>query len=421
MSTSKTLRSFRARILTPEPSAKEHVPPLRFEEDAVLVVAASGEIVSVEPFSSAAPGPVLDLRPCVIAPGFVDAHVHFPQARVVGRAVGPLLDWLETTIFPEEQRFSDEAYAREVAAEFFPRLAELGTTAAGVYATSSPIAARVAFEAAKEVGLLAQIGLVLMDRGAPDRLLVPEDRAVADLVDLLVRCGGDDRVRLAVTPRFALSCSPGLLARAAAFAAENRLLLQTHLSENMAECEATLAAFPGARDYLGVYEAAGISGERALFAHAIHLSESELLRIQAAGSKIVHCPDSNAFLGSGRMRLADMLRRRIQVGLGSDVAAGRTLDMRRIAASAYDTALAEGDPVSPETVFALATWGGAQVLGLGARTGALTPGRRADFVVIDVPSYTRSKADVLSHLVFDSDTTKVARTYLAGQLQHRRD
>ena len=418
MSADPRRRAYRGRVLTPVPAPGARVPKLRFEEDAVVVVGADGRIVAVEPFSRAAPRPVLDLHPHVLAPGFADVHVHLPQTRVIGSAVGPLLDWLAKAVFPEEQRFSDEAYAAAVASEFYRRMLSFGTTCAGVYAASSPASARAAFEGASRAGLLAQIGLVLMDRGAPAPLLVPRDRALADLAALRERHRDDPSLRLAVTPRFALSCSPELLAAAAAFASAEGLLVQTHLSENLAECKETLAAFPGAPDYLGVYEAFGLLTERSLFAHAIHLSASEWARIARSGARVAHCPDSNAFLGSGRMRLREALRRGVPVGLGSDVAAGRTFDMRRVAASAYDAALAEREPVSPDELFALATWCGADVLGFGDVAGALTPGRRADLAVIDVPAYARTRDDVLGHVLFASDATPVVRTYVAGERVH---
>lgn len=409
-------RSFRGRIVTPVPAAGVRVPPLRFLEDGVVVVDVDGQIAAVEPYSRDAPGPVLDLRPHVITPGFVDAHVHFPQARVVGGATGSLLEWLDRTVFPEEARFSDEAYAREVAGSFFGRMLGFGTTSAGIYASSSPVAARVAFESAAEVGMLAQVGLVLMDRGAPADLLVPRDRAMADLTALLASHGARDDVRLAVTPRFALSCSRELLRDAGAFAARHGLLVQTHLSENLGEVEATRAAFPEAPDYFGVYEQAQLAGERSLFAHGIHLSPSEWDRIAASRSSLVHCPDSNLFLGSGRMRLREAMRRGIRTALGSDVAAGRTLDMRRIASAAYDTALAEREPVTPEELLSLVTWCGADALGFGDLTGALTPGRRADFVVIDVPEHARTVNDLLGQALFASDSTPVYRTFVAGRV-----
>jgi guanine deaminase len=412
------LRSYRGRILTTVPAAAGSPPALRFEEDGLLVVDAAGQIVAVERFTKSAPRPVLDLHPCVIAPGFTDAHLHFPQTRVVGSATGPLLDWLDRTVFPEEMRFRDGAYAREVATEFFARLLAAGTTSAGIYATSSPIATNIAFEHAEQIGLLAQIGLVLMDRGAPAGLTVPRERAMTHLAAVESRWRHHAHLRVAVTPRFALSCSEDLLRDAAAFAAEKGLFSQTHLAENEGEGEATLAAFPFESDYLGVYEAAGLVGERSLFAHAIHLSRSEWDRLAKSGARLVHCPDSNFFLGSGRMRLREALRRGIRVGLGSDVAAGRTFDMRRIAASAYDTALAEREPVSQDELFALATWGGANALGFGEATGALTPGRRADFVVLDVPAYVRSTSDVLGQVLFASDATPVVRVHVGGRLVH---
>jgi guanine deaminase len=408
-------RAYRGRVLTPVPAGGARVPELRFLEDGVVIVGPSGLIESVEPASPNAPRPALDLHPHLIVPGFADAHVHYPQTRVVGAATGGLLDWLERTVFPEEMRFGDAAYAGEVAGEFFGKLRAAGTTCAGIYATSSPVSAAVAMERAEAIGMLAQVGLVLMDRGAPEGLLVPRERALADQAALLAAHGGPD-VRPAVTPRFALSCSRELLRDAGAFAAERRLFVQTHLSENEGEIAATRAAFPEAPDYFGVYEEAGLAGERSLFAHAIHLSPREWDAVAGTRSPLVHCPDSNLFLGSGRMRLREALRRGIRVALGSDVGAGRTFDMRRIAAAAYDTALAERDPVSPEELFSLATWCGAEALGFGDRAGALTPGRRADFAVLDVPAHARSQHDVLGHALFASDATPVVRTYLAGRL-----
>lgn len=413
MISAKRARSYRGRVLTtrPEQSASE----LHFEEDGVIVVGEDGTILFLGPYSTDVPHPVVDFHPYVITPGFADVHVHYPQTRVVGQATGPLLDWLSNTVFPEESKFVDSAYARQVAGEFYGHLINAGTTCAGIYATSAKSAAQTAIQHALNLGLSAQVGLVLMDRGAPGPLLVSREQALSDLAELLRFTSGQERIKLAVTPRFALSCTPALLRDAGAFAAQNKLPVQTHLSENVEECKATLAAFPGCPDYLSVYESAGLVHERALFAHAIHLSDSEVDRMVRAGAKVAHCPDSNLFLGSGTMSLRSLLSRGIKVGLGSDVAAGRTFDMRRIAASAYDVALLQKAPVSPDELFAMLTFGGAHVLGFGETTGALTVGRRADFLVIDVPEYTRRKSDILGQLLFASDTCKVVRTFLAGK------
>ena len=302
-----------------------------------------------------------------------------------------------------------------VAGEFVGRLLAAGTTCAGVYATSSKLSALVAFEAADRAGLLARIGLVLMDRGAPDGLLVPKERALSDMREILERYRDHERLHLAVTPRFALSCSAELLRESAAFAAENGLFVQTHLSENEKEGEATLEAFPGAADYFGVYEAAGLAGERSVFAHAIHLRRASGTASRGAEGGSLTAPTRTSSSAAGACGSAR--RSRAAFAWGSAATWGRGARSTCGASRRPRTTRRSrsGSPISPEALFALATWGGADALGYGAVAGALTPGRRADFVVLDVPAHARSLSDVLGHLLFASDTTKVLRTYVAGR------
>lgn len=402
-------RAYRGRLLTPLSGGG-----LRYLDDAVIVV-EDGHITSVSPWESAPPRPVHDLRPAVLVPGFVDTHVHFPQTRVIGHAGAPLLEWLEGTIFPEEARFAEAAYARAVAAELVAALAAAGTTTASVYSTSGESATHILFEALAASGLRALAGLTLMDEDCPAPLRVPRAEAMASCARLAARWHGHDGGRLGfvVTPRFALSASRALMEDAARFAADRALLVQTHLSEQPAEGAAVLAKHPFAADYLGVYEAVGLLGSRTLFAHAIHLSASEWDRIAASGARVAHCPDSNFFLGSGRMSLAAARARGVPVGLGSDVAAGRSFDMRRAMAHAYDNALCLGDRVSAEELFTMATLGGARALGLDAVTGSLEAGKEADFVALALPSPAATAAEVLAQVTFAGEV-RVVTAFVRG-------
>jgi guanine deaminase len=402
------MSAYRGRLLTPTEGAG-----LSYLEDAVLVVEA-GRVVSVSPWSAKAPI-VHDLRPAVITPGFVDTHVHFPQTRAIGRAGAPLLEWLESTIFPEEARFAEEGHARAVAADFVAALAAAGTTTASVYSSSNEHATHVLFEALAASGLRAKAGLTLMDQRCPDALRVPRGDAMAACARLADRWHGHDGGRLgfAVTPRFALSCSRALMEDAARFAKERGLLVQTHLAEHPAEGTAVLAEHPFAADYLGVYEAVGLVGPRSLFAHSIHLSASEWDRLAAHGSAIAHCPDSNFFLGSGRMRLAEAQARNVAVGLGSDVAAGRSFDIRRAMAYAYDNALCVDHRTTAGELFAMATLGGARALGLDGVTGSLVPGKDADFVALRLPAPADTLEAVLAQIAF-SDGVRVERAFVRG-------
>jgi guanine deaminase len=399
----------RGRALAPRADAH------RFDliPDALLEIGADGRFLRVEP---APPGcDVPETHPgAVLLPGFVDTHVHFPQTRVVGSATGPLLDWLARTVFAEESRFAERTYAEVVAREFCDALIAQGTTCAAIYGSSHPEATDALFAELDRRGLRGFAGLTLMDRGAPAEVLMPAPWALEACRALADRWHGHDggRLQFAVTPRFALSCTSELMRGAGRLAAERGLLVQTHLSENRAEIEATHDVFPECADYLAVYERHGLVGERSIFGHAIWLSEGEWVRMAARNAAIAHCPDSNFFLGSGLMPLRKALDRGVRVGLGSDVGAGRTFSLRRVAARAYDVALLRDAPVAPEALLWHATLGGARALGIADRVGRLAPGYDADLVAVDVPAHA---GDLFDALLFRDDHGPARAAYVRGR------
>jgi guanine deaminase len=318
----------------------------------------------------------------LLLPAFVDAHVHLPQLDIRARWGLPLLAWLERHVYPAEAAFADPAFAERAARRFFAALAAVGTGTAGVFATVHAEATDRAFAAAEASGLRAVIGKVLMDRGAPFALLEPAAEGVAATRALAERWegAGGGRLHVAVTPRFAPACSEGLLAAAGEAAREAGLRIQTHLAESADELEAVRRLFPDAPDYLAVYERAGLSGERSVFAHSIHLGESAFDRLAARGAAVAACPSSNAFLGSGVFPLAVARSSGVEIALGSDVGAGPQL-------SVLDAArhLAYLDRPEPAEILYRATLGGARALGLEGTTGRLAPGLAADVLVLEPP------------------------------------
>ena len=121
--------------------------------------------------------PVVDLRGGMLLPGFVDAHVHYPQVRAIGALGMPLLDWLERSALPEEARLADVGYARQVAGEFVAGLAAAGTTTALVFGAHFEAAVDTLFEEATRVGLRVTAGLVVADRVLRPDLLTSPARA----------------------------------------------------------------------------------------------------------------------------------------------------------------------------------------------------------------------------------------------------
>src|SRR5690606_32923232 len=109
----------------------------RYIEDGAVAI-ADGKIVAVGAWSEALKlavpkAEVIDHRPHLIMPGFIDTHIHYPQMQVVGSYAKDLLEWLNTYTFVEEQRFADEGHAARVAGLFFDELIRHGTTTAVAY------------------------------------------------------------------------------------------------------------------------------------------------------------------------------------------------------------------------------------------------------------------------------------------------
>ncbi|WP_164016447.1 guanine deaminase [Pyxidicoccus trucidator] len=407
----QSLPTLRGRVLRPraEQAGFELLP------DALIELDARGRIQAVGP--APADCRVPETHPgTVLLPGFVDTHIHFPQTRMIGSASGPLLTWLERSVFPEEGRFRERAYAEQVAVEFCDALIAQGTTSASIFSSSHPEATDALFAELSRRGLRAMAGLTLMDRGAPPAVLREAPAALEACETLIERWHGHDegRLRFCVTPRFALSCTSELMRGAGRLAERHGLWMQTHLSENREELRATAAAFPGSADYLGVYEDHGLVGSRSLFAHCIHLSEGEWERMARRNAVVAHCPDSNFFLGSGCMPLRKATERGIRVGLGTDMGAGRTFSLRRVAASAYDAALVLQSPVTPEELLWRATAGGALALGLEG-VGRIAPGYEADLVAVDVPAHVSAQDALVDALLFRRDAGPVRATYVRGR------
>lgn len=385
---------------------------LRWIPDAVVGWDERGRLTEVGPWDGQAVDE--DLRPYVLTPGFVDGHVHFPQSRIVGAASGPLLDWLARSTFPEEARFADAGHARRVAAWFCQRLAASGTTLAFAYGSVHPSAADLLLQQLATSGLRAIAGPVLMDEGGPEALMFAPAPALDALEALASRWHGyDGRLAVAAIPRFGLSCSREMMRRAGDLARAHGWWVSTHLSENLAEITATCEKF-GAPDYLAVYEEAGLVHERCVLAHCIHPSEGEWARLLAAQAVVAHCPDSNDFLGSGGMPVARVLDAPQPWVLGTDVAAGRSFRVPRIASAAHDNALRQGRRVAPVRWLWAATRGGALAFGVDT-IGLLKPGLEADLVLHELPAWAEDAESALGWLLFDHDAPPALRTWVRGR------
>ena len=415
-----TVQAFRGEILA-VPDDPAEGGEIRHFADGLLLV-EDGIVVSCGPFAQPK-GVAVEPLPGLIVPGFVDAHVHYPQTERIASHGEQLLQWLERHIFPAEQAFADPAHAAGIAAFFLDELLRNGTTSALVFATVHSASVNALFEAALERDMRLVSGKVLMDLG-PEGLRDSAEDGRAETERLIARWRGRGRLGYAVTPRFALTSSEAQLAGAGAVvAAHPDVLMHTHLSENLGEIEAVAGRFADSADYLDVYDRFGLVGPRSVFAHCVHVSDRALGRMTEAGSAIAFCPTSNLFLGSGLFDLAGRDRFKVKLGIGTDIGAGTSFSLLHTLGEAYKVCQLRGASLDPFRALHFATAGGARVMGLADRVGGLLPGQEADFVVLDpaaTPLLARRTAGASLHdrlfaLQILGDDRAVASTYLRGR------
>lgn len=428
------MKLYRGRLFTPvgDPFAPEASGAYEFHEDGFLAV-DGGRIHSVGDWSAAPNGnhEIVDFgRDSLLAPGFIDTHLHAPQLEMIGSYGGHLLEWLNRYTFPTEAKFRDPEHARVIAQAFFDQLLRNGTLTALIFSTVHREATECFFVEAEKRRFRAVIGKAMMDRNAPSELLETPEQSYEESRSLIVKWHKRGLLRYAVTPRFAPTSTPALLERAGQLKSEfPDVYVHTHISENRNEVEWVHDLFPEA-EYADVYDRYGLLTDRTILAHGVHLSEEELDLLSRRGARISHCPNSNLFLGSGLFPLHRILRAGVVVGLGTDIGAGTTPSMFTAMADAYKVQQVQGVSLSPFQLWYLATLGGARALSIDGESGSLAAGKSADFLVLDLKATplislrserASSIEDLLAGLIFMGDDRVVRQALIAGGTVHERE
>jgi cytosine/adenosine deaminase-related metal-dependent hydrolase len=355
----------------------------------------------------------------LLLPGLVGGHVHSVQS--LGRGIADdtsLLEWLYDHVLPMEASLDREGM-RTAAELGYLELLESGTTTAIDHLSVAH--AEAAFEAAIDLGVRGRLGKVMMDKRAPEGLAESTEEALSTTERLLETYHGadDGRIKYAVTPRFAVSCTEACLRGARDVADRyDDVIVHTHASENTDEI-ATVEDDTGMRNIEWLHEV-GLTGEDVVLAHCVHTDDRERDILAETGTNVTYCPSSNMKLASGVAPIADYLDRGITVALGNDgPPCNNTLDpfteMRQ--ASLLQKVSALDPEVTPaQAVFEMATVDGARAAGFDD-VGRLAPGWKADVVAVDT-DLTRATPlyDVFSHLVFAAHGDDVTFTMVDGEL-----
>ena len=427
-----TAKILRGRVLTfvSEPSGPTDHESYRYIEDGAVLV-DGGKIVSVGAWSDAlklvAPrAEIVDHRPGLIMPGFIDTHIHYPQMQVLGSYAKDLLEWLNTYTFVEEQRFADPDHAARIASLFCDELVRHGTTTAAVYCTVHPQSAEAFFAEAKRRDMRMIAGKVMMDRNAPEGLLDTPQSGYDDTKAQQEKWAGVGRVHYAITPRFALTSTHEQLEMCQDLARQfPDAYIQTHVNESLGEIAFAKELYPNLPDYVGIYEHYGLLGPKTLLGHCIHMNDREIDIMAETASVAVFCPTSNLFIGSGLFDRARMAASNVRIGVATDVGGGTNYSMLRTLDEGYKVLQLRGQRLSPLESFFMMTLGNARALSLEHKIGTLEPGADADLVVLDAHALPHmalkmEQVDRIEEELFllqtCGDDRVVAQTYVAGDM-----
>jgi guanine deaminase len=414
-----------------DPGLQDDPASYEYCEHGAMIL-ADGHVEAVGPAAALLPAaaghmPIIDHGHRLIMPGFIDTHIHYPQADVIASGGRNLLDWLEHYTFPAEKRFADAEHAFEVAEFFLDELLRNGTTTAQVLGTVHKQSVEMFFRAAAERGLRMIAGKTLMDRNCPVDLRDSAVEGEREMRELIETWHGRDRLHYAITPRFAATSSDAQLQSAGRLAQEfPSVFIHSHLAETRDEVAWVRQLFPDSRSYLDVYDRFGLLRERATYAHCIYLDAGDRQRLAASGAGAAFAPTSNLYLGSGLFDIAASDAAGMRFALATDVGGGSSFSMLRTMAEGYKVAQMLGQKLSPLRAFYLATLAGARMLGLADRIGRFAPGTEADFIVLDPhatpllarrSAQSRTLSELLLVLMILADDRAIASTYVLGELQ----
>ena len=371
---------------------------------------------------------LIDYSGKLILPGLVDLHVHAPQFSYRGLGMDlELIDWLNTYTFPQEAKYQDVNYAKNMYQRFVDDVKKGPNTRSVVFATlhvESTIELMDIFEKSK---MVSYIGKVNMDRNGSENLQEESANQSAKYTIRWIESIQDryERTFPIITPRFTPSCSDDLMRQLSIIRKKYNLKVQSHLSENQGEIKWVSELCPYTQFYGQAYSKFNMFGGDCptVMAHCVWSCEEEQELIKKQGVFIAHCPNSNTNLSSGIAPVRKYINDNQNIGLGSDVAGGTHTSIFKAMADAISVSklrwrLVDQNyaPITVAEAFYLGTIGGGKFFG---KVGSFESGYEFDAIVVDDSRYTvQNQWDDLQRLektIYLSYDFDVIHKYVQGR------
>jgi 5-methylthioadenosine/S-adenosylhomocysteine deaminase len=410
-----------ALVLTMDEEMHQYEPgAVAINGDSILAVGAEADILKA--FSGSQ---TIDCGGKVLMPGLVNAHTHVPMTLLRGLADDLRLDvWLMGYMMPVEREFVSPEFVRLGTQLACAELLRSGVTCfADMYYFEEDVA-----KATAEAGLRAVCSQTVLKFPTPDA--VSYDDSLAAAGDFIQRWKGHALITPSVAPHAPYTCTPEILRATAKLAAEFDVPLHTHIAETLLEVENMRRE--NGMPVVPYVKKQGLFDAKVIAAHCVHIDEGEMRTLEHAGAGVAHNPSSNLKLASGFAPVQKMLDLGLNVGIGTDgPASNNDLDMfEEIRLAAFVAKAASNDPTSvpARTALTMATRLGARALHLGAVTGSLEPGKRADLILVDIsplhnsPRFRRDHDNPYAQLVYAAKATDVSDVMVNGKwlMQNRK-
>ena len=381
--------------------------------DSILAVGNEADIKKAYSGSQ-----TIDCGGKVLMPGLVNAHTHVPMTLLRGLADDLRLDvWLMGYMMPVEREFVSPDFVRLGTQLACAELIRSGVTCfADMYYFEEEVA-----KATAEAGLRAICSQTVLKFPTPDADSYEDSLAAAR--DFIQRWKGHALITPSVAPHAPYTCTPEILRATAKLAVEFDVPLHTHISETALEVENM--RHENGMPVVPYVKKQGLFDAKVLAAHCVHIDEGEMRTLLHAGAGVSHNPSSNLKLASGFAPVQKMLDVGLNVGIGTDgPASNNDLDMfEEVRLAAFVAKAFSNDPtvVPAATALSMATRLGARALHLGAVTGTLEPGKRADLILVEIsslhnsPRFHRDHESPYAQLVYAGKSTDVSDVMVNGK------
>ncbi len=358
---------------------------------------------------------IYQLTDHILIPGLINTHTHAAMSLFKGFADDlPLQDWLNNHIWPAEKEFVNASFVKDGSILALSEMIRSGvTTFNDMYFFPDATA-----EAAKELGVRSNIGLVVLD--FPTNYATDPEDYLFKGFEFRDKWRNEKLITTSIAPHAPYSVSDEALILINTYSEELGLSIHTHLHETQWEIDDSI-------DKYGItpiqrLNNLGIIGPSLVAAHCVYLNDQDINILAKNKVSIVYNPTSNMKLGSGIANVAKMIKKNLNVSLGTDSSASNNrldiMEEMRLAAL-----LIKGSTKLPELIPAkdaikLATINGAKALGLDSIIGSIEKNKKADLVSIDLNTIENQPIyNPLTTLVYSSSRSDVSYVWIDGKLK----